>query len=214
MKKLPAKRPKSGWRGAEREVGEIYRQVPTPAPRPAAAPAAVCAYAIHPGNFMLAHSHEATHLSLSYIYSCSSERAQMKQCIIFRRKKKNQKPTLPSLMPVKGAACPGTASYPGPAEGCRLLQPCRANIRGRGKRPVSPSHHEMSQPDRRNRGGLSAALTRLWLGVSPPLPDPRSYFFTTTRSSPNSALPTPALSSCLCLSSEFFTPGNVHPTEH
>lgn len=86
------------------------------------------------------------------------------------KKKKTKKPTLPSLMPVKGAACPGTASYPGPAEGCRLLQPCRANIRGRGKRPVSPSHHEMSQPDRRNQGGLSAALTRLWLGVSPPSP--------------------------------------------
>ena len=34
-----------------------------------------------------------------------------------------------------------------------------------------------------------------------------------TCSSPNSALPTPALSSCLCLSSEFFAPGSVHPTE-
>lgn len=73
-------------------------------------------------------------------------------------------------MPVRGAARPGTASYPGPAEGCRLLQPCRANIRGSGKRTVSPSHHETSQPDRRNRGGLSAALARLWLGVFPPAP--------------------------------------------
>lgn len=71
-------------------------------------------------------------------------------------------------MPVSRAARPGTASYPGPAEGCRLLQPCRANIRGRGKRPVSSSLHEMSQPVRKNQGSLSAVLARL---------QPRFIFF-------------------------------------
>lgn len=75
-------------------------------------------------------------------------------------------------MPVRRAALPGPASYPGPAEGCRLLQPCRASIRGRGKRPVSPSHHKMPQPDRRNQGSLSAVLARL---------QPRFIFFPSRR---------------------------------
>lgn len=102
---------------------------------------------------------------------------------------------------MRGAARPSAASYPGPAEGCRLLRSCRANIRGRGKRPVSPSHHETPQPDRWNRGGLFAASG---LGFPPNTHTPRSYFSTTTCSSPNSALPTPALSSCLCLSFSIF----------
>lgn len=36
-----------------REVGKVHRQVPTPAPWPTAAPVAICAYAVHTGNFII-----------------------------------------------------------------------------------------------------------------------------------------------------------------
>lgn len=165
MKKLPAKGPKSGWQGGGEGSRGGFEVGATPAPRPAAAPGAVRAYAMHTRQlyYSLARSHEATHLSPSYIYSCSSERTQMKQYIIFLREKS------PSRSPAgEESSAPGTASYPGPAEGCRRLQPCRASIRGTGKRSLSPSHHEMPQPDRRNQGSLSAVLARL---------QPRFIFF-------------------------------------
>lgn len=87
-----------------------------------------------------AHSHEATHISLSYIYSCSSELARMKRGRIFAGKKKN----LPVVVPAPGAALPGTVSYPHPAGG-RLLEPWGASIRGQGGQPVPPSPHETPQ---------------------------------------------------------------------
>lgn len=64
MKKLPAKRPKPGRRGEGREAEEVYRQVPTPAPRPVATPVAVCAYAEHTGNFIIHwHAHMKPRIS-------------------------------------------------------------------------------------------------------------------------------------------------------
>ena len=68
-----------GWGG---KLGRFTgRYVPLPSARGRPSSRMWIRHAHRQLYYSLARSHEATHLSLSYIYSCSSERAQMKQSL-------------------------------------------------------------------------------------------------------------------------------------
>lgn len=141
--------------------------------------------------YSLAHSHEATHISLSYIYSRSSELARMKRGSIFagktfplscrHREPRSPAPSLTRIPP--GAACSSRGEP--------------ASEDGESSRCLHLTTKRLSSPGRRNPAGFSSAPSRL-----------RAVFF------PEEPLARRALllSSCLCLSSACFALGSVHPT--
>lgn len=141
-----------------------------------------------------AHSHEATHISLSYIYSRSSELARMKRGRIFAGKKKKTFP-LSCRHRVPRSPAPSLTRIPPGAACSSRGEP--ASEDGEGSRCLHLPTKRLSSPGRRNPVCFSSAPSRLRAVSFPEEPLARRA---------------PLLSSCLCLSSACFALGSVHPT--